>query len=339
MLKLSNFIQRMLFIWLKIRIFLFKLKIKNKDRGRLSDQTIGLLVDNEPVDSFSFQTLAKEVQQVLLKNSIRSKIIFVDNNFLKNLNKHDITMVFIGFSRVFQKEGTLQALLEHNNIPYTGSDFSSTAVCLNKAMSKRIVSSEGFKTPEFIELSSLEELNIKLIKKKIGFPLIVKPVHGTISLDVHLVNSVKELNSVVKKCFEMDDSVLIEEYINGEEISMGVLGNKGCAESLGILSVDRKDILDFTDKKIGKPTVFQNGSMSRFMKNKLGEEALKIFKILNCQVFARMDFIIKGKKLYFLEINSIPGLFKQSFMTKSAKAAGIDRDELILRILELSLKK
>lgn len=339
MLSLLNLLHKGLFLLLKVRLYFFKLayKKKQKIKSNLSKQKIAIIIDNEPVDSFSAQSLAKDIYKILYKNSISSKILFVNKSLKKNILKGKFTLAFIASNRVFSKEGTLQAILDDLSVKYTGSNHLSMALCLNKVLSKKISIAEEIMTPKYVYLKNESDLVMNEIKK-LGFPLIVKPNHGMISMDVSLVKNIPLLKKTIRNCLKSDNSVILEEYIDGLEVSVGVLGNHN-PKALGILTIESDNFISLDNKKKKNSVEINRIKLSLEKIKKISLLAEKLFSSFNCSGFARFDFIIKNNKIYFLEVNGLPGLFETSFMTKSAEIANISREQLIMTILELALKK
>ncbi|MBU1201519.1 MAG: ATP-grasp domain-containing protein [Nanoarchaeota archaeon] len=341
MIYLSNLLNRVLFVLLKLRLFFFKLEFKRQKRQhvKLSNQRVAILVDNEPVDSLSFLSLAKIVQKILIKNGVESKILFVDKKLFQNLKKHNISLVFIGFSRIYRKEGTIQALLDYLDIKYVGSSHLSVALCFDKSLCKKISIAQGVKAPKFLEIRHLKEVNISKVKQELKFPVIVKGNHSYISMGLSYVNDSKSLFLAVEECLSFDDSVLIEEYIDGQEVSIGVIGTLDNPKPLGIVCLKKNTVVSFKDKKMASIEIDYDMKLSEETKLRIINTALTLFKSFGCRGFARFDFIIKKGEVYFLEVNGIPGLFKESLMTKSAEIAGMSHEDLIMNILVSALGK
>ncbi|SHH87111.1 D-alanine--D-alanine ligase [Clostridium grantii] len=254
----------------------------------------------------------------------------------------DLSFAFIALHGEFGEDGRIQSLLETMHVPYTGCGVLTSALCMNKIMSKRIFKSSCIKTPKWISINlenyksyTSKETFIKDIPiKKLGYPLVVKPSNGGSSIGVFIAKNENELFHSIKLCFELDKEVLIEEFVQGEEITVSML-NK---EVLPIISIKPKaNFFNFHSKynKDGAEEKIIN------LPNDLNDKVTKISKTcweqFGLQVYARIDMIISREQVYVLEINTLPGMTENSLIPKSANAYGLTYSELLDKIIEYSL--
>lgn len=297
-------------------------------------------------------------------SSERDISLMTGNEIIKNLDKtkyevvpipintrfqlidqiRDLSFAFIALHGEFGEDGRIQSILETMNVPYSGCGVLTSALCMNKNMSKIIFKNSRIKTPEWIDIK-LDNYNScenkrafvkKLNFEKLRYPLVVKTNNGGSSIGVFITKNKEELLDSIKLCFELDKEVIIEEFIYGEEITVSMLNG----EILPIIKIEPKaNFFDYESKYT------EEGAEEKIitLPNDLNNKVKKISKILweqfNLQVYARIDMIISNGEVYVLEINTLPGMTPNSLIPKSAKAFGIEFSELLDKIIEYSLLK
>ncbi|MGL4774300.1 MAG: D-alanine--D-alanine ligase [Clostridium sp.] len=236
----------------------------------------------------------------------------------------------------FGEDGTVQSVLQTLNIPYSGCGPLSSAACMDKDMTKSLLNVAGVRTAPWINLRCLEELNLEEIKK-MGYPVVIKPTHGGSSVATFIIKNEDEVLEAVKEGFKWDNEVMIEKFIKGDEITCPILDNK----MYPIVAIKPKgEFFDFTSK-------YQDGGADEFvieLDKTLHEEvekmAFETFRALKCSVYARVDMIIaEGGVPYLLEVNTLPGMTKNSLFPKSAQGVNMSFSELLDKIIETSLKE
>ncbi|GFR34638.1 D-alanine--D-alanine ligase [Thermobrachium celere] len=244
-----------------------------------------------------------------------------------------IDFAFIALHGHFGEDGTVQGVLETLNIPYSGCGVLSSAVCMDKDMTKRILRFGGLNTADWIVV---RDLNFDINEvSKIGYPVVVKPNSGGSSVATRIVNNDEELMEAVEEALKYDTEVMIEEYIKGDEITCPILDGK----MLPILAIKPKSaFFDYTSK-------YADGGADEFvvefekeLQEKIEFMAVKTYELLKCRVYARVDMIIKEGVPYILEVNTLPGMTRNSLFPKSAKAIGINFSQLLDIIIEKSKK-
>lgn len=234
----------------------------------------------------------------------------------------------------FGEDGVIQGALETLGIPYTGSSVLSSSLCMDKNLSKKIIRYEGMLTPNWIQLSSLEELPLSEIEK-MGYPLVVKPNTGGSSVGVKIVYDQETLLSSISEVFKWDNEVVIEQHIKGEEITCSVLNG----ELLPIISIQHKgEFFDYTSKYNDAATIEEVIQLPPEIEKRVSAAALTCYHSLKCSVYARIDMMLKDGIPYILEVNTLPGMTKNSLLPKSAHAAGIPYGKLLDLIIDNSLK-
>ncbi len=274
-----------------------------------------------------------QVAKELKKNGYMVKISEPDNNLEKNIKTFNPSVIFNALHGQFGEDGYIQTILERFRIPYTHSGVIASSIAMDKEISKKIFIQNNIRTPKYITYSyniSPTDL-IRLIKKKIKFPVVVKPLNEGSSVNVFICNQkniIKTLNKI--KNYK---KVMIEEFIGGREIQVAIMGNK----KLGAIELrpDRK-FYDYQAKyNVNAGT--QHIIPVDLPKNKINqvlEIANKAHKIIGCCGVTRSDFKYFMGKFYLLEINTQPGMTKLSLVPEIAAYKGINFINLIKWILK-----
>jgi D-alanine-D-alanine ligase len=205
---------------------------------------------------------------------------------------------------------------------------------MDKNMSKKIIRYEGVQTPDWIHLTNMEELNMYELDK-MGYPVVVKPNSGGSSVGVKIVYDQDTIKSAIAEVFKWDSEVIIEKYIKGEEITCSILDGK----LLPVVSIRHKgEFFDYTSKYNDVATIEEVIELPTETHNRVSLAAMTCYKSLKCSVYARIDMMIKNGIPYVLEVNSLPGMTKNSLLPKSAQSARIPYNKLLDLIIENSLK-
>jgi D-alanine--D-alanine ligase len=293
----------------------------------------------------------------LIKHGIEAtghEYVFVeaDENFAENIKKAKSDLVFNRAEglRGDSRESHVPAILEMLDIPYVGSNVMTTAICLNKAWTKKALRYHGISTPKFCVCKNLQEAE----KISEGFPYILKPNEEGSSIGIteeNLVQDKTQLHARLKQMIqEYQQPILVEQFVEGREFSTGLLGRPGQdPEVLSILEIDfskfpevggvygqqAKTVLDSLDHYICPAQIPEK------LKNRLKRLSVDIWYALEAKDFARIDFRMNSEgKLFFLEINPLPGMDFDteendlSFYPYMAMKSGYTYDELVRRLLE-----
>ncbi|AFQ14822.1 D-alanine--D-alanine ligase [Bacillus thuringiensis] len=246
----------------------------------------------------------------------------------------DIDFALLALHGKYGEDGTVQGTLESLGIPYSGSNMLSSSICMDKNISKKILRYEGVETPDWIELTKMEDLKLDELDK-LGFPLVVKPNSGGSSVGVKIVYNKNELISMLETVFEWDSEVVIEKYVKGDEITCSILDGK----QLPIVSIRHAaEFFDYNAKYDDTSTVEEVIELPAEINERVNKASLACYKVLKCSVYARVDMMVKDGIPYVMEINTLPGMTQSSLLPKSAEAAGISYSKLLDMIIETSLK-
>ena len=240
--------------------------------------------------------------------------------------------VFIALHGEDGENGKVQASFDLLGIKYTGSGCLASAMAMNKYITKQMLDANGIRNAKYFAAKKGEMLSYE-------FPCVIKPASGGSSVGISIVKSESDFESAVNTAFKYEDEIIIEEFIEGREFSVGVLGETVLPP---IEIIPKEGFYDYKNK-------YQEGMTIEICPAELSEEDTKrlqsatkrVFDVLNLQVYGRIDFILskENNEFYCLEANSLPGLTSLSLLPQEAKAIGIDYPALCKKIIELSLKK
>jgi D-alanine-D-alanine ligase len=242
----------------------------------------------------------------------------------------------------FGEDGTVQGLLDLLDIPYQGSGVLGSALAMNKWVAKQLYQAAGLPVPPYVALKKGDRVDGADISARLGLPLVVKPVSAGSSVGMTIVRQAGDLEAAIDKGLEYDEAVLIEAYIDGIELTGGVLGNES-PEALPLIEiVPDKDHEFFDYEAKYTPGVTQEICPARVdppVTEKGQTYAVEAHKALNCKGYSRTDMILKDSELYVLETNTIPGMTATSLFPQAAAAAGISFSRLLDRLIELSIDR
>ena len=250
----------------------------------------------------------------------------------------DTDLVFNALHGGEGENGTLQAFLDIHKIPYTGSNSKACKIAMDKNITKLLSNSLGINTPKWILLKKDIHLGAKLLNnktKKFSYPFIVKPSNEGSTFGLSLVNNESELEKAIESAAVFSNEILIEEYIPGRELTVGILGNK----PLPVVEIKPSSIIyDYNCKyKNGMSEYIVPADLASSIERSLTADAIKIYQAIGCRHYARVDFRMNEKGEHFLlEINTLPGMTSTSLLPMAAKEAGLDFFELIDTIVKLA---
>jgi D-alanine-D-alanine ligase len=275
----------------------------------------------------------------LQKTASRKMLDCINSNLLDNID-----LVFLGLHGKFGEDGKIQTIIELRGIKYTGSGIVSSNLAMNKEYSKALMKFNGIKTPEWITLYnekkySAMEINSK-IKSAFGYPVVIKPNDegSTVGLTILYEENEEDLKNALELAFSYSKKILAEEYIRGREITVPVIGDK----SYPVIEIKPKEgFYDYEHKySKGKTEYTCPAEIEQSAESEAKQVALKAHKILGCEVYSRVDYILTDKNgLYCLEVNTLPGMTDTSLVPKSASRSGINFNQLVEKIINLSLNK
>lgn len=236
------------------------------------------------------------------------------------------------------EDGKLQGYFDMLNIPYTSCNAAVSAITFNKRYTVSVAAFSGVKVAHSVLLIKNKIENLDAVKNLI-FPVFVKPNNGGSSIGMSKVASPDEVEAAIEKAFQEDNQVLVEEFIEGRELTIGVFSKKGEIVCLPITEIISKNtFFDFEAKYLGKSDEITPANVDALVAEKVRETAKKIYKLFNCKGVVRIDFIYneKLKEPFMLEINTVPGQSAASLIPQQVRAMGINLKEFYTTIIEES---
>ncbi|MBI4743919.1 MAG: D-alanine--D-alanine ligase [Actinobacteria bacterium] len=289
----------------------------------------------------------EQIFNALAKNGHNAVKVNLDENAWEKIKKENVDLVFIALHGRWGEDGTVQGMLDIMDIPYTGSGILASALGMNKLIAKKLFSYENINTPLFLAISKKDYkdenklcLFFEEAKEKLGSPFVVKPVSEGSAIGINIVNNKGEFLEAAKKAFDFDNHILLEQFIKGKEVTVGILGNDDPVDFPVLEIVPKKDFYDYEAKySPGGSEHIVPARISGSQQEKCRDFALRAHNALGCRVFSRVDLIVSEEGVYVLEVNTIPGMTEFSLYPEAAKAMGIEFSDLIERIIELSLQE
>lgn len=254
-----------------------------------------------------------------------------DFSFTYNNNKIKFYSAYIVVHGTPGENGMLQGYLEMLNIPYNTCSSLVSAITFDKYSCKRFLDNAGVKMAKDIYLNKGTEYSNKEIIDKLGLPIFVKPTQGGSSFGITKVKSIEELEPAIELAFSEYDTIVIEESIDGREFTNGICKTKSgeIIEFPVTEIVTEREFFDYEAKYEGDSKEICPANISGTLTKEIQQLSSKIYNYLGCKGLVRLDYIIKGDEIYFLEINNVPGMTNMSLIPQQARVAGIDISELI----------
>lgn len=280
------------------------------------------------------------------------KWVYVDDNDNEfPIDKNDFSVTVNGskitFDAVFNaihgtpgEDGLMQAYFELLNLPQTSCNYYQAALTFNKRDLLSVLKPYGIKSATSYYLNQGDEINEEEILEKVGLPCFVKPNKSGSSFGISKVKTKDELAIAIVNAYKEDNEIIIESFLDGTEVSVGVINYKGKVTVLPITEiVSENDFFDYEAKYLGKSQEITPARISEEIANKVRAVAKKSYEILKMTGFSRSEFILVNGEPFMLEMNTIPGLTTESLIPQQAREAGISLEELFTNAIELALKK
>ncbi len=285
------------------------------------------------LDTEKFKTYAIHI--------FRDRWVYVDDlNQEFPVNRHDFSLRLaekdIHFDCIFNaihgspgEDGLLQAYFELLNIPQTSCDFYQSVLTFNKRDLLSVLKPYGIKSAKSYYLNLGENINEDEIVQAVGLPCFVKANRAGSSFGITKVYKKEELPSAIEKAFQEDNEILIESFLDGIEVSVGVITYHGEVKVLPITEiVSENDFFDYAAKYEGKSQEITPARLSSLQEKNVSTIAKKIYEVLKMKGYTRSEFIFVGNEPIMLEVNTTPGLTEESILPQQANAAGISLPQL-----------
>jgi D-alanine-D-alanine ligase len=278
----------------------------------------------------------KAVYEALLQAGFSvTQIDPADKNDLVKLVKGSFDVAFLALHGKFGEDGTIQGMLEILGVPYTGPNVWSSATAIDKAKTKVVYERVGVPTPKSILLVDPEEITAQQVVDKFGPSCVVKAATEGSALGVYLCNSLEEIEAALHDVFEIDDKVIIETLIKGDEYTVGVLGTQDPRALPVIQIIPINEFYDFESKYAeGGSKHVCPAPLSEELTKKAQDIALLAHKGLECSGVSRTDLLLDEQgDFWALETNTIPGMTPTSLLPDAARSIGMDFTELCITLI------
>lgn len=277
----------------------------------------------------------KAVYNALLEAGLNSILLEIRNDIDEVIRNNNIDVAFIALHGRFGEDGTVQKVLEDAGIPYTGSGVEASAAALDKIISKDIFIKNSIPVPKHtvIDKSRFNEIDYG----KIDIPVVVKPHLEGSSIGLSVVKDRSSLRAAIEEAFKYGDRVMLEEYIDGRELTVGILND----EALPVIEIVPKDkVYDYNAKYKDSATKYLvPAPIPEDLSERARALGVMAHKALGCKSFSRVDMMLAPSgDIFVLEVNTIPGMTERSLLPKAAQATGLRFSSLCVKILEGALK-
>ncbi|MDR3253399.1 MAG: D-alanine--D-alanine ligase [Endomicrobium sp.] len=299
--------------------------------AKINNKKIGVLYGGFSSEREISIKSGKAVLNVLKKLQLNVCGIDVDRNVADKIIKEKIDIAYIMLHGPMGEDGTIQGMLEILGIPYTGCGVFANAAAMDKDISKKLFKYADILTPEWKMLKKFESA-----PEMKNYPVVVKPLAQGSAIGLTIVKKASQFSAAAEKAFKYGEEIIIEKFIEGKEITVGVVNSK----ALPVIEIIPKgDFYDFKSK-------YEKGGSKHIIPARISEKAYKtaqnyaekIYKIFKCKAICRVDMITdKNSKVWVLENNTIPGMTETSLIPDVGKTVGYDFKSLVLKILESAL--
>lgn len=281
----------------------------------------------------------KEKWVALDNESNEYQINISDFSFIKNDEHITFDCVFNAIHGNPGENGMILSYLELLNIPHTSAPFYQMALTFNKRDTLSVVKEYGVKTAKSVYLNKGDEIHVENIIDKVNLPCFIKPNNAGSSYGISKAYTKEEVLKGIDLAYQEDSSILIESFLEGTEVSVGVIEYQNEIKVLPITEiVSENDFFDYEAKYQGKSQEITPARISKRKQNRVEEVAKKIYKALNMSGFTRSEFIFVNDEPHFLEMNTVPGMTEESILPQQAAAAGISLEDIFENAILMALK-
>ena len=263
-----------------------------------------------------------------------------DFSFTYNGVKVKFDFAYIMIHGTPGENGLLQGYFEMLGVPFSTCSSFVSAITFDKHSCKRFLDFAGVKMAKDVFLREGHEYCVNSIVKELGLPLFVKPTNGGSSFGITKVKREEELDQAIKSAFKECNSIIIEECITGREMTNGIYRKNGEVVTLPVTEiVTNREFFDYEAKYLGMSNEICPAPISDELTKDIQELTAKIYRYMGCDGLVRIDYIVKGYDIYFLEINTIPGMTAMSLVPAQVRAAGIDMGDFFTALIEEADKR
>jgi D-alanine-D-alanine ligase len=303
------------------------------------DKIIGVLMGGLSKEREISLQSGNAVLDALLTHGYDAVPVDVGKDLTTQLKEKGVEVAFLALHGRYGEDGCVQGLLEILGLPYTGSSVLASALAMDKFLTKEVVRGLGILVPrDFFVDGGRQDLSQTMAEVDLEFPVVVKPCREGSTIGISVVKDRQELESAVQDAAALDSRVLIEEFVAGRELTVGVINQ----EALPVLEVvTPKGFYDYEAKYQSNDTqYFCPADIPEAIAKKLQSQSVALCDRIGCEGVARADFILnQAGEAYFLEVNTLPGMTSHSLVPKAAQAAGLSFSDLVEKILSTARVK
>jgi D-alanine-D-alanine ligase len=297
-------------------------------RQELKQKKIAVLMGGLSAEREVSLRTGQAISQALKRCGYQVCDIDAGRDLPQQLQRAGIEVAFIALHGRYGEDGTVQGVLEMAGIPYTGSGVLASSLAMDKVATKKMLCYHGIATPDFAVIRPGQFRQDALP----DYPLVVKPAREGSTIGISIAHNEQELAAGLEEAFRHDDLVLVEKFVAGAEVTVGVLDG----QPLPVIQVVPKGgFYDYQAKYTpGQTEYLLPAPLPQSLYKALQNAAVQVFEAIGCRGAARVDFMVADTAFYCLEVNTIPGMTETSLLPKAAGAAGMTFDELVERILK-----
>ncbi|MGA9290795.1 MAG: D-alanine--D-alanine ligase [Anaerobacillus sp.] len=253
----------------------------------------------------------------------------------------DVDIIFIGLHGKYGEDGRIQGLLDMLQIPYVGSGVLGSAVAMDKAKSKKVLKDSGVRLAKDLVLNKSDDY--RSLDLPFGYPVVVKPNSEGSTIGLTIAQNEEELTTGIEEAFRFDQTVILEEFISGTEVTVAVMGSKGDVKSLPVVEIVPKNAYyDYESKYAeGGSEHIVPARISPTYTELIQYQSVVAHELLGCETYSRVDYIVPkdGSEPVFLEVNTLPGMTPTSLFPDAAREIGYSYEQMIEKLIQLGLKK
>ncbi len=283
------------------------------------------------------------VYNALLTGGFQAEILDINRENITEILRIKPDVVYIALHGKGGEDGQIQGLLEWMKIPYTGPGVTASAICIDKVLAKDILAAKGVVTPKYtvIDRYGKNKYDIQQLAAEFGFPIVVKAACQGSSIGVEIVNSIEALEKAIVEIKKYGDNILIEQYVEGREFSVPIIGNDELTVLPVIEILSENEFYDYESKYTsGMSHHIIPARISESLSMQIIKETKKAFVATGCQGISRIDVIVDKKNIpYVIEINTSPGMTEMSLVPDAAQYMGIEFPQLLEQIVKFALNK
>jgi D-alanine-D-alanine ligase len=301
---------------------------KTGKAGKRLPGRVGVLLGGNSAEREVSLTTGDAILKALLEGGVDAVGIDTQGHWREQIDREKVDTAFIALHGRGGEDGTIQGALELMGIPFTGPGVLASALAMDKIMTKRVLLSQGIPTPGYTELGP-GNYDAPFV---MGLPVVVKPNREGSTIGISVVKEKSELKEAIRIAASHDPDVLVEEFVEGDDLTVGVLNDRALAV---VQIVTKSGFYDYETKYVtGAEEYRVPASISDDATREVQEAALASARALRCCGAVRVDFRGAGDRFEVIEVNTIPGMTPNSLLPKSAAGMGIEFNQLVLEMLE-----